>query len=121
MQGEHSVSLPIGRFILMGKHSRPQPRRLPKKLRLIRDALGLSQSQILKEMGLDDKYTRNNLSNYETGKRETPWPIQLGYARLADISVDLLLDDKLELPDHLVKPRASKRRSTQNSRSSKKK
>ena len=104
----------------MGKHSRRKPRRLPKKLRLIRDALGLSQNQILKEMGLDDKYTRNNLSNYETGKRETPWPIQLGYARLANISVDLLLDDKLELPDHLRNARPGKRRSTKKSLPAKK-
>ena len=93
----------------MGKGSRRQPRRLPKKLRQIRDALGLSQNQILKEMGLDDKYTRNNLSNFETGKRGTPWAIQLGYARLANISVDLLLDDKLALPEDLLKGLSDRR------------
>lgn len=120
MQEENPASLSIGRFILMGKGPRRQPRRLPEKLRQIRNALGLSQSQILKEMGLDDRYKRNNLSNFETGKRGTPWPIQLGYARLAKISVDLLLDDKLELPDYLRNPFPSKRRSTKHSRTTKK-
>ena len=85
----------------MGKNPRQKPRRLGRKLCQIRAALGLSQNQILRKMGLDDKYSRNNLSNYETDKREAPLPILLGYARLAGISVDDIIDDKLPLPKHL--------------------
>jgi transcriptional regulator with XRE-family HTH domain len=87
----------------MGKKPRTKPRRLGKKLRQIRRALGLSQNEMLKQMGLDGEHTRNNLSNFELDRREPPSPIVLGYARLARIRVELILDDKLELPDRLLR------------------
>ena len=90
----------------MGKSARPRPSGLGKKLRQIREALGLSQNEILKRMGLDEEYGRNNLSNYEHDKREAPWAIVLGYARVARINVDLIVDEKLELPKHLLGPTA---------------
>ncbi len=85
----------------MGKKPRRKPRRLGKKLRQIRLALGLSQNEMLKRMRLDGKYGRNNLSNFELNKREAPLPIVLGYARLGRIRVDVIVDDQLELPDRL--------------------
>jgi transcriptional regulator with XRE-family HTH domain len=93
----------------MGKKPRVKPRHLGKKLRQIRRALGLSQNEMLKRMGLDGDYGRNNLSNFERDRREPPSPILLGYARLARIRVDLILDDKLELPDRLLKIPANSR------------
>ena len=95
----------------MGKNPRHKPRRLGKKLCQIRAALGLSQNAILMEMGLDNKYTRNNLSNYELDRREAPLPILLGYARLAGISLDVIVDDKLPLPKHLLTAAPAKRAS----------
>ncbi|MFN2531696.1 MAG: hypothetical protein ABR555_10390 [Pyrinomonadaceae bacterium] len=86
----------------MGKRPRHKPRRLGKKLQQIRHAQGLSQTQILKEMGLEGKYERNNLSNFETNKREPPMIIVLGYARLAGIDANLILDDKAQLPKEIL-------------------
>ena len=87
----------------MGRKSRLKPRRLGQKLRHIREALGISQNEMLRRMGLDEEYGRNNLSNYELDKREPPLSIVLGYARLAGISVDLIVDDKLDLPKDFLK------------------
>jgi DNA-binding XRE family transcriptional regulator len=74
---------------------RPTPKELPGKLRLIRERLGLSQSEIARELGLEN---RASISGYERGEREPPLPILLKYARLAGISTDVLIDDKLDLP-----------------------
>ena len=39
-----------------------------------------------------------NISGYETGKREPPYPVLLKYARFVGISTDILIDDKVDLP-----------------------
>lgn len=82
----------------MGLRKRPTPRKLPKKLTLIRKHLGLSQGEMVKALGLSKGYTRVSISGYERGEREPPLPILLKYARLARISTDVLIDDKLDLP-----------------------
>jgi transcriptional regulator with XRE-family HTH domain len=82
----------------MGRYPRRRQRRLGEKLRQIRDALGLSQSQIVHRLGLVDEFTRTNISNYEQDEREPPLFVLLEYARLAGICLDLLVDDKRDLP-----------------------
>src|SRR5688572_33296734 len=83
----------------MGRKPRPKPRRTGKKLRQIRAVLGLFQNGILERMGLEKECGRNNLSNYELDKREPPSSVILGYARLAGINPQYIIDDRLELPD----------------------
>ncbi|HKC65585.1 MAG TPA: hypothetical protein VKB86_18230 [Pyrinomonadaceae bacterium] len=39
-----------------------------------------------------------HISAFELGKREPPLPLLLKYARLARVSTDVLIDDKLSLP-----------------------
>lgn len=90
----------------MGRRARHKPRHLGRKLQAIRQTLGLSQNQMLAKIGLDEKYTRNNLSNYELDVREAPLDIVLGYARVGGMTVEMLVDDKAELPKR--KKRASK-------------
>jgi transcriptional regulator with XRE-family HTH domain len=82
----------------MGRYPRRRQRRLGEKLRQIRDALGLSQSQIVHRLGSADEFTRTNISNYEQDEREPPLFVLLEYARLAGICLDVLVDDKLDLP-----------------------
>lgn len=82
----------------MGRYPRRRQRRLGEKLRQIRDALGLSQSQIVHRLGLVDEFTRTNISNYEQDEREPPLFVLLEYARLAGICLDVLVDDKHDLP-----------------------
>jgi hypothetical protein len=52
-------------------------------------------------MDLTDVLYQSNISGYEIGEREPPLPVLLQYARVAGVCVDVLIDDKLELPDKL--------------------
>jgi transcriptional regulator with XRE-family HTH domain len=85
----------------MGKASRQKPKFLGEKLRQIRFALGLSQSEILKPLEIEEEGYRNYISDFENDKREPPLPVLLRYARIANIWVDVLIDDELELPERI--------------------
>jgi len=85
----------------MGGAARERPARLAEKLLQIRTALGLSQGGMLRHLGLDEKSYRHYISNYETGKREPTLLVLLEYARAANVYVDALIDDGLDLPDKL--------------------
>ena len=76
---------------------RPRPKHLAKKLLQIRLSLDLSQPQLLKQLGVQDQITYNNISKYELDKNEPPLTIILAYARLADVPVEQIIDDKLNL------------------------
>jgi transcriptional regulator with XRE-family HTH domain len=78
----------------MGKTKRDSPRKLAKKLKNIRLSLSLSQGGMAKRLGLKE---RASVSGYELGTREPSLPILLKYARLAGVSTDVLIDDKLRL------------------------
>ena len=76
-------------------HARPRPKLLAGKLLTIRQELGLSQPQIAKRLGIQE-YT--NVSKYERDINEPTLMILLKYARLAEIPVEYLIDDRLDLP-----------------------
>jgi transcriptional regulator with XRE-family HTH domain len=82
----------------MGTYPRLKQKRLPEKLRAIRDAFGISQSEMLKRIGAENLIEYNRLSEFESGKREPPLLILLKYARAANVSTDVLIDDELDLP-----------------------
>jgi transcriptional regulator with XRE-family HTH domain len=83
----------------MGAKARPKPKKLAKKLARIREALGLSQNQLIRALKAD--LTQSRISDYESGVGEPSLPVILGYAQLAGICTDVLLDDGLDLPDKL--------------------
>jgi transcriptional regulator with XRE-family HTH domain len=85
----------------MGRISREKPNQLSKKLRQIRDGLDFSQDEMLIALGLSEKLFRSAISGYELGTREPSLITLLKYARLAGVSTDLLIDDKLKLPQSL--------------------
>jgi len=87
----------------MGRTRRPTPARLAEKLLHIRLALGLSQNQMIRHLGLAEDLMQGGVSGYELGKREPPLPILLKYARAAGISTDVLIDDEINLPDRLCR------------------
>lgn len=90
----------------MGRNPRPKPERLSEKLLQIREALGLSQNEMLSRLGLDGRLFRTAISGYELGTSEPPLPTILQYARVAGICTDTLLDDELDLPAKLpAKPK----------------
>jgi len=83
----------------MGRKARLRPKRLASKLRQVRLGLGLSQTEMLKELGFDIHHAR--ISEYETGKKEPALPILLKYAQVAEVSTDVLINDALDLPAKL--------------------
>lgn len=85
----------------MGTKARLRQERLAEKLLQIRLAFGLSQSEMLHRLGVQDLISYNHISRYETGKREPALRILLAYARLANVSADVLIDDGLDLPKKL--------------------
>jgi transcriptional regulator with XRE-family HTH domain len=90
----------------MGTYPRLRQKRLPEKLRQIRDTLGLSQSEMLRRLGAEDLIEYNRISEFESGKREPPLLILLLYARAVNISTDVLIDDEMDLPTKLpAKPK----------------
>ncbi|MDX6693250.1 MAG: Helix-turn-helix domain [Blastocatellia bacterium] len=88
----------------MGQKARPQPERLAEKLLRIREALGLSQSEMFRRLDIEDFVSYKQLSKYELGITEPPLIILLRYARAANISTDVLIDDETDLP---AKPKHS--------------
>lgn len=87
--------------------SRTKSSRLAEKLLQIRLALGLSQSGILEHLGFSEELFRSNVSQYELGTREPSLPVLLQYARAANVWVDVLIDDNLDLPNELPSPSKS--------------
>lgn len=81
----------------MGTRSRPKPEHLAKKLKQIRVSLGLSQSEIIERLGVEESIVRSTISAFERGVREPSYPMLLKYARLGGVSTDVLIDDTLEL------------------------
>jgi transcriptional regulator with XRE-family HTH domain len=78
---------------------RPMPKKLAKKLALIRTRLGLSQAELVKALKYKDTpLYASQISNFEQGKREPPLMVLLAYARLAGVSTDVLIDDRMRLP-----------------------
>jgi transcriptional regulator with XRE-family HTH domain len=93
----------------MSLKSRWRPERLPEKLRQIRKALDLSQSEMLQHLGIANDFHPHTISSYETGRAEPPLPVLLLYARAATkaagehVSTDVLIDDRCDLPKKLSK------------------
>jgi transcriptional regulator with XRE-family HTH domain len=85
-------------------YARPKPERLAEKLLQIRNALGLSQTEMWRRLGLEETVTYDRISKYETGKNEPPLLIILQYARAAGLHMEALVDDELNLPEKLPGP-----------------
>ena len=85
----------------MGKSSRQRPARLAEKLLCIRTTLKLSQNELLAHIGFSGQMSRNRISEFETGKYEPTLAVLLAYARAANVWLDVLVDDDLDLPKQL--------------------
>jgi transcriptional regulator with XRE-family HTH domain len=82
-------------------HSRPRPKRLAEKLRAIRSAFGLSQTDLHSRLDVEDLIVYNEISKYEADEREPTLMVLLQYARLAGVNMEVLADDELDLPERL--------------------
>lgn len=88
----------------MGTLPRRTPKRLPEKLREIRLKLGLSQNGMISRMGLAEELTREEVSSFELGRRQPNLLILWAYANAANLYVDALILDSVDLPEILPSP-----------------
>lgn len=85
----------------MGRIPREQPSRLTEKLIYVRKAMDLSQDEMVRRLGLEDRLSREEISKYERGLRTPSLLTLLKYARAAGLIVDDLIDDEIDLPKRL--------------------
>jgi len=82
----------------MGRSFRQRPKNLGRKLKRIRLNLGLTQDEMIRRLAVKgEPLYPASISQYETGKREPPLLVLLRYAKLAGVSTDVLIDDRLDL------------------------
>jgi transcriptional regulator with XRE-family HTH domain len=83
--------------------ARPKPSRLAEKLLAIRNKLngGLSQNELIRLMGLEDELEQERISKYERGVLEPPLPVLLRYAEVANVYLEAIVDDRVDLPETL--------------------
>ena len=74
---------------------------LAEKLLHIRSAMGLSQNQMIARMGLQSELLREEVSDFERNRRVPSLDVVLRYARAANVYVEALIDDDLDLPMRL--------------------
>ncbi len=85
----------------MARGARIRPERLPEKLLQIRVALGLSQSELLRRLGLEEQMDYRRISEFERGTTEPHLTVLLQYARAACVHMEDIVDDELDLPAQL--------------------
>jgi transcriptional regulator with XRE-family HTH domain len=93
----------------MKRASPTRSTRLAEKLKRIREALELSQNELLDRLGFSEHLFRSNISQYERGHRIPSLPVLLEYARLVNLDLSVLIDDRLELPPKLLATAKRKR------------
>lgn len=83
-------------------HARQRPKRLAEKLLHIRLALGLSQTEMYRRLGVEDEILYTRISDYELDKAEPTLIVLLRYARVAGVGMETLADDEMDLPAKLT-------------------
>ena len=80
-------------------HKRHRPNRLAEKLLQIRKALGLTQKEMAERLSKQAgvKITNRNVSKYERDKSVPYIEIVLAYARLANVEMNQIVDDDLDI------------------------
>ena len=85
----------------MGTKPRHRPEKLGRKLLHIRHTLGLSQSEMLRRLGIEELTTAARISEWESGIREPTLPTLLAYGSIARVHLEAIVDDNAILPDKL--------------------
>lgn len=84
----------------MGRAERPKPKLLASKLKKIRQYLGFNFEEMIAKLNCPDiALYPASIYEYEIGKREPPLPVLLRYSRVANVDLEKLVDDELDLPE----------------------
>lgn len=82
----------------MGRASRYKPKRLGTKLRAIRVGLKLTQAEMVKKLAVKGESLQSfSISLFERGKREPSTQVLLAYSKIAGVTINDLVDDKVKL------------------------
>jgi transcriptional regulator with XRE-family HTH domain len=83
----------------MGASKCPKPRRLAEKLRQIRESRGLTLGQMALHLShCPNPPKSSQISQFESGRRQPHLLCLYAYAKYADVYIDTLVDDDLDLP-----------------------
>ena len=84
----------------MGRGKSAKPKRLSRKLRELRLRLGFSHKEMYEQLHAQKVTVHlGYISLYEIGER-VPGPlVLLAYSHIANVSINILVDDALDLPD----------------------
>ena len=85
----------------MAKASRKKPELLAEKLLEIRQKLGLSQNGLIRHLGLTEELEQDYVSKFERGVLVPPLHVLLAYAEAANVWVEALIIDSVDLPERL--------------------
>lgn len=85
----------------MAKAARRRPERLAEKLLEIRLKLGLSQNGMIRLLGLGEEIQQDYISKFERGVLQPPLHVLLAYAEAANVWVEALIKDSVDLPPAL--------------------
>jgi len=89
---------------LMGRAHRSRPNRLGEKLRFIRIHFGLTQSALINRLAVQSEpLYPSSISLFEQGAREPSLLVLLAYSKLAGVTINELVDDKVKLSDIRIK------------------
>lgn len=86
----------------MGRQRRPQPKYLAKKLKAIREELGIGQLEMSKQLSrLAPTLDGAKVSKFERGEREPNLLEIVAYSKVAEVPADCLIDDAWSVKDLL--------------------
>jgi transcriptional regulator with XRE-family HTH domain len=79
---------------------RRMPKNLSKKLKQIRIRAGLSEREMVRALNYRaSPLSASQISHFESGKKEPNGLLLLAYARFAGVGTEVLIDDKMSLPE----------------------
>lgn len=83
--------------------ARPKPARLAEKLLAVRNRLngGVSQNELIRLMRFENELEQERISKYERGVLEPPLHVLAAYADVANIYIEVLIKEDLDLPEAL--------------------
>jgi transcriptional regulator with XRE-family HTH domain len=81
----------------VGKSKRPIPAKLGEKLKAIREHFELTQEELIERLDCPMPLHRGTISNYEKNIREPAVIVLLHYSKLARVSINVLVDDEVDL------------------------
>jgi transcriptional regulator with XRE-family HTH domain len=84
------------------------PKRLGSKLQQIRRAMRLTQEEMLRRLDLPAVVSQSTLSAYERNAKLPPYYVLARYGDVANVWIDVLVRDSLDLPDKLPSPTKTK-------------